>query len=143
MKHIYILLFLCFPLPLWAQHRISYAYDAAGNRVKRCIVMEKPRSASQRGGKNVEYKTFSETIQEHRVKISSNSSNGKISVFITGLKDDDKCSLDIYTTNGGLIERKRLTSDATEINISHRASGVYILKITINSNASTWKIVKE
>lgn len=69
-----IFLYFCFmllPAFVFAQSKIGYAYDMAGNRIKREIVM----SASQAMAKKQSFESqnfYSERLREHSVKIYPN-----------------------------------------------------------------------
>lgn len=142
MKRIYMnLTFLCLPLLTMAQSRIAYAYDASGNRVKREIIMQLPKAKQQTF--ETEGQVFSDMLQEHDVKIYPNPTDGILKVSISGIKNTDKCSLAIYTLRGDRImldERQQYNFD---VNISNQPAGTYLLRITINNQSTTWKIIKK
>ena len=87
--------------------------------------------------------SFSDMLCDHSVKIYPNSSKGALKICIFGLKDSDKCSLGVYTTQGVQILVEKVKTDNTDVNISNQPNGVYLLQITINGKSTTWKIVKK
>lgn len=129
------------PVVSSAQDRIGYSYDASGNRIKREIIMQ-PSKAKQQTFET-ERQVFSDMLQEHDVKIYPNPTDGILKVRISGIKNTDKCSLAIYTMRGDRVildERQQYNFD---VNISNQPAGTYLLRITINNQSTTWKIIKK
>lgn len=127
------------PLLLFAQNRIAYAYDAAGNRVSRTIVLP-TRSASQSTEKSNYYQDM---VADKRMKIYPNPTKGQLKVEILGLNDDNQCSLAVYTMNGVQVFKTITKSEITLIDLTNVANGYYLMKATVNGKATSWKIIKE
>lgn len=132
-----------FPLASFAQSKIGYIYDEAGNRLRREIVVQAVReSEAGRQTFGSEKQTSSDMRQGHSIKIYPNPSEGKLMISVSGLKDSDKTSYGIYTAQGAQITAGNTDADNFNIDISSRPAGVYLLKIVINDNPTTWKIIK-
>ena len=134
--------FMLFPAFVFAQSKIGYAYDMAGNRIKREIVM----SASQAMAKKQSFESqdfYSERLREHSVKIYPNPTQGNLKVSISDLETSDKCHLGVYSIQGTQIFAFDVSSDNADVDISNQPNGVYLLQITINGQSTTWKIVKQ
>ena len=131
------------PVVSSAQGRIGYSYDAAGNRVKREVIMSVSKNIAKQQKKSSDNQSFSDMLSDHTVKIYPNPTKGDLKISIFGLKVKDQCSLVVYTTIGVQILTKKVETDNTDIDISNQPNGVYLLQITINGTATTWKIVKE
>lgn len=134
--------FMLFPAFVFAQSKIGYAYDMAGNRIKREIVM----SASQAMAKKQSFESqdfYSERLREHSVKIYPNPTQGNLKVSISGLETSDKCRLGVYSIQGTQIFAFDVSTDNADVDISNQPNGVYLLQITINGQSTTWKIVKQ
>lgn len=142
MRKFHLLFYLALlPVVSSAQDRIGYSYDASGNRIKREIIMQ-PSKAKQQTFET-ERQVFSDMLQEHDVKIYPNPTDGILKVRISGIKNTDKCSLAIYTMRGDRVmldERQQYNFD---VNISNQPAGTYLLRITINNQSTTWKIIKK
>lgn len=144
MKLIYSLLSLLFlPFISFAQNEIRYSYDAAGNRIKREIVMSAPKAQANRQGIFPEDRMFSDKLQDHPVRIYPNSTESSLKICISGLKDTDKCSYAVYNAQGALTVRGEIKNDVADIDISNNPIGVYLLRITVNNIPTTWKITKK
>ena len=144
MKKIYLLPILALlPLVSSAQGTIGYSYDAAGNRVKREIVMPVPKAMAKQQTFAADGQAFTDKLRDHTVKIYPNPTEGALQVSISGLTGTDKCSLGVYTSQGAQILTENVKSDHVDINISNHPAGVYLLRITINNHSTTWKIIKK
>jgi hypothetical protein len=49
----------------------------------------------------------------------------------------------VYTLKGTEVLNQPLTDAETMVDISDKRSGVYILKVTVNGVATTWKVTKK
>lgn len=137
---------LCFlaSLASMAQSKIGFAYDAAGNRVKREIVIQNfQESEAKRQAFNSRTQTFSDIVNDHSIKIYPNPTEGNLTISISGLKKSDKSSYGVYNVQGAQIMADNIDADNFNIDISCYPSGVYLLRITINGNPTSWKIVKK
>lgn len=135
-------------LVLWAvlsfaQSRIGFAYDAAGNRVKREIVLAVPQMMANQGAFAVGNRSFTDTMQGHSIKILSNAVEEILKISISGLQSTDRCSLAVCTYQGIVLLMEKIRGEVVTINISSQPAGVYLLRITLNNHTTTWKIVKK
>lgn len=144
MRRFYLLFYLVLlPLVSSAQSRITYSYDAAGNRIKREITLSFSQNMPKQQSLTSQEQIYSEVLHEHLVKIYPNPTEGALEVSILGLKNTEKCSLKVYTTQGKQIMTVNVNTDSANIDISNHPAGIYLLKITINNSSTTWKIIKK
>lgn len=124
---------------------ITYAYDSAGNRIKREITIQTTSLTDEKVNENYRKNNvfFSEMLSEKEIKIYPNPTYGDFSVEITGFMDTDKCLLGIYNMSGQLIKQTYTDSPVTNFDISSQPNGMYILHISLNGNESSWKIIKK
>ncbi len=134
---------LFFPFLSRAQSKIAYAYDAAGNRIRREIVMQAPKAKARHQLSDTARLSFTDMLNEHGIKIYPNPTNGFLKLCIYGLKDTDKCFMSLYTTKGARIMANNVNKESLEININNQPAGIYLLRITINNNSTIWKIIKK
>lgn len=85
--------------------------------------------------------SYYDMLGERTVKISQDT-YGIIKVSISEFVDGDNCTVDVYTLNGLTIFSGRINEFETIIDISGQPDGVYILKVIINGNQTTWKLNK-
>lgn len=144
MRRIQLMFYLVLlPVVSSAQDRIGYSYDASGNRIKREIVMQVPKAMAKQQNFSSDNQSFSDMLHDHSIKIYPNPTKGALRICISELKGTDKCSLEVYTTLGVQILVKKVETDNFDIDISNQPNGVYLLRITINERATTWRIVKQ
>ena len=145
MKKIYLYFSLMlFPAFTFAQSKIGYAYDMAGNRIKREIVMSASPAMANRQSFESQY-FYSESLIEHSVKIYPNPTQGNLKVSIPGLASSDKCHMGVYSVQGTQILAFDVSSESANVDmdINNQPNGVYLLQITINEESTTWKIIKK
>lgn len=144
MRIIFLLFYLAL-LPVFssAQVRIGYRYDASGNRIKREIIMPEAKAIARSQNHSFQNESFSDMLGDHPIMISPNFTEGSLRISIPGLQEADKCSLEIYTSQGMQVLTRNVRTDNTVININHQPAGIYLLRITVNNNSMTWKITKK
>lgn len=125
---------------LWALNaqEISYAYDNAGNRIKREIMID-PQNIKSRSSEE----SFQESLSSQNVKIYPNPTIGHLKIEFSNYSDDSDYILELFNSQGQSLYHIQPRSSITEIDITDKQAGLYILKITIDSNESTWKIIKK
>ena len=130
---------LAMNLSSMAQQRITYAYDDAGNRIKREIVLSRGKYASK---KTIPDASYYDSVGYQKIKISP-SPSGIIDVSFLHMKPSDSGCIEVYSVGGEEIFRQDISSDKTEVDISGQPRGIYILRIIVNDKPTTWKITKE
>ena len=133
MRLIISILFLL-PLIVSSQTIVNYTYDAAGNRIKREIVLS-------RSMENTE-KPLTETLSRKSISIYPNPTAGLLKISISGWETTDKCKFTIFSLKGALIQEIQVSSSVTEIDLSDESDGMYLLNIELNESKSAWKIIK-
>jgi hypothetical protein len=122
-----------------AQDKVTYSYDAAGNRISRTIVIGELRADVS---EEQEITTYSEILSELLIKIYPNPTTGLIRIEIQNLPVDETANITLYELSGKLIISKQ-TSVSTEIDITGQPAGIYLLKIVAGKEQTKWKIIKK
>ena len=117
---------------------VQYSYDSAGNRVKLEIVMD-----SRSIGEEDIPEIFTETLSGKEFHIYPNPTKGMLKVEVLGYETSDEGDIQLYGMNGQLVTSISITSATTDMDISMRPNGIYIMRISLNSKETTWKIIKE
>ena len=112
MRLIISILFLL-PLIVSSQTIVNYTYDAAGNRIKREIVLS-------RSMENTE-KPLTETLSRQSISIYPNPTAGLLKISISGWETTDKCKFTIFSLKGALIQ---------EIQVCIKGTSSYSTKTT-------------
>lgn len=132
---IIFLLILCGALK--AQNKIQYAYDAAGNRITRTLVV-----ATKSLMANEEPEVINEIIAKREVKIYS-SVQGQITVEISNIDGLKKGTITIYSfPHGNIVLTRNVKSTREDLDISSKSSGIYILVVDLDGEKTSLKLMK-
>jgi hypothetical protein len=119
MKRVNVFLFfVIFSLSLSAQKKVMYAYDAAGNRIKKEILFEQSQSKSQ-------VVAYSDMLDEKEIKIYPNPTEGELRVEIFNELKKTEGIVTVHGNNGAMIYTTPI-----------------ILHVKIGDCVSSWKIIK-
>lgn len=125
---------------VYAQNRVNYAYDEAGNRVKREIVIVQGAKASDKISSKSN--SFHDMLGERSIKITPNTS-GLINVQVLRLLPTDDGIISVCSISGAEIFRQRIVNSENTIDIRNFPHDVYMLSIIVNGIPTTWKITKK
>lgn len=137
--------FLLFHLVLFSQNTpICFDYDFAGNRISRTICMTKDAgvNSSTKSTEQIDDDN-SLNIGEHEIKIFPNPTTGKFVLSVSNLIENQQVGINLYALNGSLLYEKVTTDAETEIDISQKENGSYILHVIIDGIRTSWKIIKQ
>jgi hypothetical protein len=83
-------------------------------------------------------------VQNADIRIYPNPTEGRFAVSISGVSDEISGKIYLLDLTGQQIEMKLANRDnKTEFDLSGKPAGVYLLKIQLGENISTWKIIKK
>lgn len=116
---------------------IEYGYDACGNRIFRQIVLEKNNKALE-----AEEMPFSEEqLGAVQVRIYPNPTHGHLKVILQGI-GEQQGSIEVYDMQGKRIAYLPHAENEIDIDLSPQPNGIYLMRLTIGTEVSTWKIIK-
>jgi YD repeat-containing protein len=124
-----------------AQTNISFTYDAAGNRVKREIIIPKSSKANTDTASSI--KPITELLGKLKITIYPNPTRGQLSVEITNMPTDASGEIRIYNIAGNVIQYQKTVGSLNQLDFSVYPTGVYVLYIKVGQNESKWKIIKQ
>jgi len=139
-KRIAVIFLLFVVLSMWAaadayaQNKIKYTYDSAGNRLSR----QKEIVVQTRGALSDE-----EELSETKVTIYPNPTKGVLKVDISGVEKFENAQISLYDLTGKLLQQWAGISQSNTIDLSERTPGMYIMQVAYNGKISSWKIIKE
>ncbi len=120
---------------------ISFEYDDAGNRILRDVIYLQPQTLTDTT--NANYATEHLSILDNtKITISPNPSPGRFKVLLEGF-DLETPKLFLHSINGNMIYKNQDAGALTEIDISKRPNGTYILTLIIGDEKKVWKIIKQ
>ena len=136
------LLWISFCPILYAQQdKITYRYDAAGNRISRTIVISS-RSASAPIEEEQPI-VYTEKFSDIQLKIYPNPTDGLLKVEINNLPESQTAQIWIYAMSGQLITSFKDVSSTVDVDISSQPAGLYLMNIVAGEYRTTWKIIKK
>lgn len=140
-KIIVFTLSLLFALTIKAQQQLSYAYDAAGNRVSRTIVLDtRSTSALVNEGDTV---FFEEMLAEKQIKLYPNPVESVLTLLISDYTPSMEGEFSLFNLGGMMLDRRRITDETTYVEMSRYAKGIYVLHIQLNGQPTSWKVIKK
>ncbi|WP_288318304.1 T9SS type A sorting domain-containing protein [Xylanibacter caecicola] len=141
-KTIVVTVLFSVTLSLSAQNNIRYSYDAAGNRIKREIVIE-PQKVPENSQKAPKGRNGNDFGGKYTADIRTDNNGSRIVTSIKGLTAADKCHIEIYSAHGALMMRCDMNGGSAVTEMSGMQDGVYLMRITVNGMSNTWKITKK
>lgn len=119
--------------------KVEFAYDAAGNRTSRQIVLIQAKSA---------FISDTIAISEEKMggktfKLYPNPTHGVLTMGINHLVAGESVKILITDMTGQTILKEVQNSTNFKIDLSASPKGFYILSATIGDQRKEWKIVKE
>ena len=141
-KNLLITFFASMQLFSSAQGQIGYTYDDAGNRIERKIILAAPKvMAKKRSDTPSDF--YSNMQSDHSVRIYPNPTKGQLCVEIVNYSDKNRYEMEVYSIAGELVFQEKNAGVTTDINLSNRSTGIYLLKIMQNGESKTWEIIKK
>lgn len=127
-----ILAFCAISLAATAQS-VEYGYDACGNRVARRLVIDETEPQEE---------FAEEQLGAAQVRIYPNPTYGHLKVTIC-CADEPQGSIEVFDTRGNRAIDFRNIGRENDIDLSSRPGGVYLLRLSLAADISTWKIIKK
>lgn len=144
MKYCYLLLsFLSvISVPGIADEKITYSYDAAGNRILRKyeVVLSNPNPVKKY---EEEPAPVSEEMGERKITVYPNPTKGALAVEVIGGDEKDEMRITLYSVQGTVLQNRIIAMGTTPVDMSAYASGNYILRIQAGKETLEFKIIKE
>lgn len=135
-KLLFLLILFCV-LCVHAQNKVSFEYDATGNRTKRTLVV-----ATKSLMANEEPEVIKEIIAKREVKIYS-AIEGQITIEISNIDGLKKGTITIYAFPlGNLVLTRQVKSMREDLDISNQRSGIYILVVDLDGEKTSYKLMK-
>lgn len=134
------LLWMSFCPMLHQQDKVTYRYDAAGNRISRTIVISS-RAAEQ--PEEEQPVIYSEKFSDIQLKIYPNPTDGRLKVELYNLPEGQTAQIWLYAMSGQLITSFKEVRSTVNVDISGQPAGIYLMKIVAGEYQTEWKIIKK
>lgn len=119
---------------------IHYTYDDSGNRIKREIILMSRNIQERTASEN---NSVTDKLSDKSIRIYPNPTKGLLKIEILNFEDIDKGNIYIFDLSGHQIFHTKINTSCSEIDLSSKSNGIYILQIQLNQENTTWKIIKE
>lgn len=126
---------------LFAQIRICYDYDKAGNRTDRTVCLKNVEATVD--SISIAKKPIIEDLGEMVITLYPNPTKGQLTVKITNMPDNTTGEITLHDLNGRLITRQNTIKESTLLELSAQPLGIYVLRIRAGDKVSEWKVIKE
>ena len=117
---------------------VNYEYDNSGNIKSRKVITLKSSDAAS--DSIVESRIFEDT--EINIKIYPNPTRGDLKIEVPDYKDNEILIFQAYDMNGRLLLNTKRNEASTTLDLSNFPNGTYILRMSRNGKASSWRIIK-
>ncbi len=136
MKRLLISIMVLGPLYLSAQQYISFTYDAAGNRVRRELVVGAFRKEAA--------DTLADRLGETRFHIHPNPTSATVQVEIDrGDQPQTEREYTLMNLAGTVLARRTSSVPIQDFDLSTQPPGLYLLRIRQKDEEVVWRIVRE
>lgn len=128
------LLFVVAPFVGYSQTTLHFTYDNAGNRTSRTIVVRSLHAPHH------DTNTSVDLYEDAKVRIKELGQDF-LQVEILELKNN--ASISIYDASGKAFLSCEMSETVSSIDISAIPRGIYVLRIVIDGEENTWKLIKK
>jgi len=150
MKHFYkpiqhyllILLFAIIPLAGSSQNIVSYAYDYAGNRISRKVVLLGSNPSHVKAD-SIAPSPVVEKLGDRKITVYPNPTKGALAVEITGGDAKDEIRISLFSAQGVQLQYLQATPIKTPVEMTNYPPGWYVLRVTAANKQTEFKIVKQ
>lgn len=135
-----MLMLLCSLVSAAKAQVYNFSYDSAGNRVQRKFVLNSKHSDE---GYEEPVTFFVDRVADYEVKIAPDADGRKVKVELSGLKGEADGNVVLYDMNGRKRSSVTVRHGAALLDTSRCGRGVYVMRITVDDESTSWKITKE
>lgn len=131
------------PLFCFSQNygEVSFSYDSNGNRISSSIMFRADnRDETDKEGEYLS--KVSELFGDMEVSLYPNPTPDCFTMSVKGVESKDVRIL-LFTTEGVALEEKTMRDGVARFDLSSRAVGVYLVRLTMNGISKTWKVLKQ
>jgi len=139
-KFLFTIFIALLSLTVKAQQQLSYAYDDAGNRKSRTIVLDTCSAKAVTNQADLFF--LEEMLAKKQIKIYPNPVEFELTISITGYDSSLQGEYSLFNLDGSMLFRRKITGEITLVDMSLFSKGTYILNIQLKGQPTSWKIIK-
>ena len=141
LKSILLLTGFLLLIPCWnVAQSFRYAYDNAGNRVSRTLVVGQPQGISRHDKDSVIYH---EVLANKEISLYPNPVKTNLTVNVKGYNQDAGGEYYLFDMQGKVLLHNTMRIESFQIDMSAYAVGNYIMRIVLDGESTTWKVIKK
>ena len=141
LKSILLLTGFLLLIPCWnVAQSFRYAYDNAGNRVSRTLVVGQPHGISRQYNDSVIYH---EVLANKEISLYPNPVKTNLTVNVKGYNQDAGGEYYLFDMQGKVLLHNTMRIESFQIDMSAYAVGNYIMRIVLDGESTTWKVIKK
>ena len=121
---------------------VNFNFDRNGNRIMRQLVFQEVR-----GECNIELETFptynvGNILDTLEIRLFPNPTYGLFCVEVMGELYGAIIKAVLFSPSGIVLSNRMVDGMRIDYDISHEASGVYLLELSVEEKTRVWKIIK-
>ena len=141
LKSILLLTGFLLLIPCWnVAQSFRYAYDNAGNRVSRTLVVGPQQAAGRHDKDSVIYH---EVLANKEISLYPNPVTTNLTVNVKGYNQDAGGEYYLFDMQGKVLLHNTMRIESFQIDMSAYATGNYIMRIVLDGESTTWKVIKK
>lgn len=123
---------------------IGYGYDLSGNRIQRALItLKSAKMDSTDVWKSQDADKIPEDLNSKDIVVYPNPVEGLLQISIGSQDIESSIKIILYDSYGKLLYNQESAGVNYKLNMTDYSSGVYILRIEVDSEIKEWKIIKE
>jgi hypothetical protein len=122
----------------------TFSYDEHGNRTGRVIQFSRGEEGTTKDLKGPEI--FSSVLDSFNfvdVNIYPNPTNDKVIVVTKGMENGQAMRAVLMDSSGKTLGERMMTNSEESFDLSGKASGIYLLVLTLDQEKHIWKVIKK
>ncbi|MFN8437067.1 MAG: T9SS type A sorting domain-containing protein [Cytophagales bacterium] len=120
-----------------AQQYISFTYDAAGNRIKRELVLGTFRKSQ------TDSLAVADELGKSKFQVFPNPTQSVINIVMNDKENIEEKDYALISISGNVINKFSSKDNRIQFDLSTQPAGVYLLKISNSTENVVWRVVKE
>jgi hypothetical protein len=125
------------------QSIVSYAYDNAGNRISRKVVLLSSNPTHVKKDTISTPAPVAEQLGDRKITVFPNPTKGDLAVDITGGNDKDEMQIVLISAQGIQLQTLKAVTGTTPVNMLHYPPGWFILRVKAGDKMTEFKIIKQ
>lgn len=118
----------------------EYTYDAAGNRIKReVILIEEESPEMEQKSAEAENEVIEEEELAMTIEVFPNPATSYLNVQVSEIED---ARYELFSTNGQFVSTGQINQPQTQIQLHTLQPGMYLLRVQNKGKVQEFKIIK-